>query len=102
MRISTTTPRYLFTVFAASKAALHSFAHTWTSALQHRKIRVRVLNWGGIATAAPDLLPPGAKEIYAEDGSLRETKMVTVPGINHLTWCAERRLRNDGHSLPVL
>ncbi len=60
------------TVCAASKAALRSFART------------------------------GAQEIYAEDGSLREAKMVTVPGINHLTWCAGRRLRNDGHSLPVL
>jgi len=83
------------TAYAASKAALRSFAHTWTSALQDRKIR-------GIATAAQDLLPPGAQEIYAEDDSLREAKMVTVPGINHLTWCAGRRLRNDGHSLPVL
>jgi NAD(P)-dependent dehydrogenase (short-subunit alcohol dehydrogenase family) len=90
------------TVCAASKAALGSFARTWTSALQDRKIRVNVLNPGGIATAAQDFLPPGAQEIYAEDGSLREAKMVTVPGINHLTWCAERRLRNDGHSLPVL
>ena len=79
-----------------------TFAHTWTSALPDRKIRVNVLNSGGIATAAPDLLPPGAQEIHAEDGSLREAKMVTVPGINHLTWCAGRRLRNDGHSLPVL
>jgi NAD(P)-dependent dehydrogenase (short-subunit alcohol dehydrogenase family) len=90
------------TVYAASKAALRSFAHTWTSALQDHKIRVNVLNSGGIATAAQDLLPPGAQEIYAEDGSLREeAKMVTVLGINHLTWCAGRRLRNDGHSLPV-
>jgi hypothetical protein len=79
-----------------------TFAHTWTSALPDRKIRVNVLNSGGIATAAPDLLSPGAQEIHAEDGSLREAKMVTVPGINHLTWCAGRRLRNDGHSLPVL
>ena len=90
------------TVWAASKAALRSFARTWTSALQDRKIRVNVLNPGGIATAAQDFLPPGAQEIYAEDGSLREAKMVTVSGINHLTWCAGRRLRNDGHSLPVL
>ena len=42
------------TVYAASKAALRSFAHTWTSALQDRKIRVNVLNSGGIATAAQD------------------------------------------------
>ena len=90
------------TVYAASKAALRSFARTWTSALQDRKIRVDVLNPGGITTAAQDFLPPAAQEIYAEDGCLREAKMVTVPGINHLTWCAGRRLRNDDHSLPVL
>jgi NAD(P)-dependent dehydrogenase (short-subunit alcohol dehydrogenase family) len=62
------------TVCAASKAALRSFAHTWTSALQDRKIRVNVLNSGGIATAAQDLLPPGAQEIYAEDDSLRKPR----------------------------
>ncbi len=85
------------TVCAASKAALRSFARTWTSALQDRKIRERAepgRDRHGSTT--------GAQEIYAEDGSLREAKMVTVPGINHLTWCAGRRLRNDGHSLPVL
>ena len=49
------------TVYAASKAALRSFARTWTAALQDRKIRVNVLNSGGIATAAQDLLPPGAR-----------------------------------------
>jgi Dehydrogenases with different specificities (related to short-chain alcohol dehydrogenases) len=90
------------TVCVASKAPLRSFPRTWTSALQDRKIRVNVLNSGGITTAAQDFLPPGAPEIYAESGSLREAKMVTVPGINHLTWCMGRRLRNDGHSLPVL
>lgn len=90
------------TMCAASKAALRSFPRTWTSALQDRKIRVNVLNPDGIATAAQDFLPPCAQEIYAEDGSLREAKMVTVPGINHLKWCAGRRLRNDGYSLPVL
>jgi NAD(P)-dependent dehydrogenase (short-subunit alcohol dehydrogenase family) len=62
------------TVYAACKAALRSLAHTWTSALQDRKIRVNVLNSGGIATAAQDLLPPGAQEIYAEDGSLRKPR----------------------------
>jgi NAD(P)-dependent dehydrogenase (short-subunit alcohol dehydrogenase family) len=90
------------TACVASKAALRSFPRTWTSALQDRKIRVNVLNSGGIATAAQDFLPPGAPEIYAEDGSLREAKMVTIPGINHLMWCIGRRLRNDGHSLSVL
>ena len=63
---------------------------------------MNVLNLGGIATAAQDFLPTGAQEIHAEDGSLREAKMVTVPGINHLTWCTGRRLRYDGHSLPLL
>jgi hypothetical protein len=42
--------------------------------LQDRKMRVNVLNSGGIATAAQDLLPPGAQEIYAEDDSLRKPR----------------------------
>ena len=62
------------TVRAASKLLLRSFARTWTSALQDRKIRVNVLNPGGIATAARDLLPPGAQVIYAEDGSYRKQR----------------------------
>jgi NAD(P)-dependent dehydrogenase (short-subunit alcohol dehydrogenase family) len=62
------------TVYAASKAALRSFAHTWTSALRDRKICANVLNSGGIAAAAQDLLPPDAQEIYAEDGSLRKLR----------------------------
>jgi len=49
------------TVYAASKAALRSFARTWISALQDRNTRVNVLNSGGIAAAAQDLLPPGAR-----------------------------------------
>jgi NAD(P)-dependent dehydrogenase (short-subunit alcohol dehydrogenase family) len=72
------------------------------SALQDRKIRVNLLNPGGIATPAQDFLPPGAQEVYAEDGSLREARVVTIPGVNHLTSCVGRRFRNDGHSLPVL
>jgi len=63
-----------FERYAGRKAALRSFPHTWTSALQDRKIRVNVLNSGGIATAAQHLLPPGAQEIYAEDGFLRKPR----------------------------
>ena len=40
------------TVYAASEAALLSFARTWTSALQDRKICVNVLSPGEIAMAA--------------------------------------------------
>jgi len=40
------------TVYAASEAALLSFARTWTSALQDRKIRVNVLSPGEIVMAA--------------------------------------------------
>jgi hypothetical protein len=50
------------------------FPRTWTSALQDRKIRVNVLNPGGIATAAQDFRPPGEQEIYAEDGFLRKPR----------------------------
>jgi len=44
-------------VYAASEAALLSFARTWTSALQDRKIRVNVLSPGEIAMAALFLTP---------------------------------------------
>lgn len=44
-------------VYAASKAALHSFARTWLVELQDRKIRVNVLSPGPIDTAAMQAAP---------------------------------------------
>lgn len=39
-----------FSVYAASKAAIRSFARSWTTDLKHRKIRVNALSPGTIAT----------------------------------------------------
>jgi NAD(P)-dependent dehydrogenase (short-subunit alcohol dehydrogenase family) len=50
------------TVYSASKAALRSFARTWTAELAGRGIRVNVLHPGSIDTASLDALPPEMKE----------------------------------------
>ncbi|WP_173129248.1 SDR family oxidoreductase [Kibdelosporangium persicum] len=50
------------TVYAASKAALRSFARTWTTDLKDRRIRVNVLNPGAIHTPAFDALPQEFKD----------------------------------------
>lgn len=45
------------TVYAASKAALRSFARTWTADLRDRRIRVNVLSPGAIGTPSFETLP---------------------------------------------
>ncbi|WP_280460006.1 SDR family NAD(P)-dependent oxidoreductase [Nocardia carnea] len=49
------------TVYAASKAALRSFARTWTTDLKERRIRVNVLSPGAIRTPSFETLPPQFK-----------------------------------------
>jgi NAD(P)-dependent dehydrogenase (short-subunit alcohol dehydrogenase family) len=49
-----------FSVYCASKAAVRSFARTWTVDLKERKIRVNVLSPGSIDTASLDVLPKEA------------------------------------------
>jgi len=51
-----------FGVYAASKAAVRSFARTWLVDLKDRRIRVNVLSPGPIDTPALDSLGPEAKE----------------------------------------
>jgi NAD(P)-dependent dehydrogenase (short-subunit alcohol dehydrogenase family) len=53
-----------FGVYNASKAAIRSFARTWTVDLKARKIRVNVLSPGPIDTGIFDDLPKGAKETF--------------------------------------
>jgi NAD(P)-dependent dehydrogenase (short-subunit alcohol dehydrogenase family) len=53
-----------FGVYNASKAAIRSFARTWTVDLKDRKIRVNVLSPGPIDTGIFDDLPKGAKETF--------------------------------------
>ena len=45
-----------FSVYSASKAAIRSFARTWTVDLIHRKIRVNALSPGPIDTPGIDVL----------------------------------------------
>lgn len=52
-------------VYAASKAALRSFAKTWTVDLKPRKIRTNVLSPGPIETAVFDGLGQEAKDNFA-------------------------------------
>jgi len=53
-----------FGVYAASKAAVRSFARTWLVDLKERKIRVNILSPGTIDTPALDPLGPQAKEFF--------------------------------------
>lgn len=53
-----------FGVYNASKAAVRSFARTWTVDLKARKIRVNVLSPGTIDTGIFDGLPKEAKEAF--------------------------------------
>jgi NAD(P)-dependent dehydrogenase (short-subunit alcohol dehydrogenase family) len=53
-----------FGVYNASKAAVRSFARTWTVDLKARNIRVNVLSPGTIDTAILDGMPREAKEAF--------------------------------------
>ncbi len=54
-----------FGVYAASKAAVRSFARTWLNDLKDRKIRVNVLSPGTIDTPILDPLGEDAKASFA-------------------------------------
>ncbi|MDL4777339.1 MULTISPECIES: SDR family oxidoreductase [Thermomonosporaceae] len=49
-------------VYSASKAALRSFARTWTADLKDRRIRVNLLSPGPIDTPATEGVPPEFRE----------------------------------------
>jgi NAD(P)-dependent dehydrogenase (short-subunit alcohol dehydrogenase family) len=53
-----------FGVYAASKAAVRSFARTWVNDLKDRKIRVNVISPGPIDTPILDPLGPDAKASF--------------------------------------
>src|ERR1700675_460407 len=53
-----------FGVYAASKAAVRSFARTWLVDLKERRIRVNILSPGTIDTPILDPLGPDAKEYF--------------------------------------
>jgi NAD(P)-dependent dehydrogenase (short-subunit alcohol dehydrogenase family) len=51
-----------FGVYSATKAAVRSFARTWTNELKERKIRVNVVSPGPIDTPGVDGLAPDAEQ----------------------------------------
>ena len=53
-----------FGVYSASKAAVRSFARSWTVDLKARRIRVNVLSPGTIETAIFDGIPKEAKDMF--------------------------------------
>ncbi|GAA4585809.1 SDR family oxidoreductase [Planotetraspora phitsanulokensis] len=53
------------TVYLASKAALRSFARTWTAELKDRDIRVNVISPGPIDTPGVEDLPEATKDLIA-------------------------------------
>jgi NAD(P)-dependent dehydrogenase (short-subunit alcohol dehydrogenase family) len=53
-----------FGVYAASKAAVRSFARTWLNDLKERKIRVNILSPGPIDTAIMEPLGADAREYF--------------------------------------
>ena len=55
-----------FSVYNASKAALRSFARTWTNDLKDRKIRVNLLSPGPIDTAAMEGVPEDMKKQFID------------------------------------
>ena len=52
------------TIYSASKAAIRSFARTWTVELKDRKIRVNTLSPGTIDTPILDVFPQEAKDFF--------------------------------------
>ena len=53
-----------FGVYAASKAALRSFARTWLNELKGRRIRVNVLSPGQVDTPDSQRLDPATREMF--------------------------------------
>ena len=53
-----------FGVYAASKAALRSFARTWLNELKGRKIRVDVLSPGRVDTPDSQRLDKATREMF--------------------------------------
>ncbi len=60
-----------FSVYSATKAAVRSFARSWTADLKGRKIRVNALSPGPIETPAFDKAAPTEGEPRADQGGLR-------------------------------
>src|SRR5438093_1085697 len=61
-----------FSIYSATKAAVRSFARTWTTDLKSRKIRVNAISPGVIPTPAYENTP-------LNDKVVRENMVATIP-----------------------
>jgi NAD(P)-dependent dehydrogenase (short-subunit alcohol dehydrogenase family) len=68
-----------FSVYNATKAAIRSFARTWTVDLKQRKIRVNAISPGSIDTPASRLSLSGLVQSEQLSEQLKKNLMSTVP-----------------------
>jgi NAD(P)-dependent dehydrogenase (short-subunit alcohol dehydrogenase family) len=68
-----------FSVYNATKAAIRSFARTWTVDLKQRKIRVNAISPGPIDTPASRLSLSGLVQSEQQSEQLRKSLVSTVP-----------------------
>jgi NAD(P)-dependent dehydrogenase (short-subunit alcohol dehydrogenase family) len=83
-----------FGVYAASKAAVRSFARTWLVDLKDRKIRVNILSPGTIDTPILDPLGPGRKGVLQVADTARrdwaaggDCNRSALPGFERFQFC---------------
>jgi NAD(P)-dependent dehydrogenase (short-subunit alcohol dehydrogenase family) len=85
-----------FGVYAASTAALRSFARTWLNELKGRKIRVNVLSPGPIAT-------PMQEEVLIKEAKEMFKSLIPRGKMGHISSQLEARFgsvpRCDAHSM---
>jgi NAD(P)-dependent dehydrogenase (short-subunit alcohol dehydrogenase family) len=68
-----------FSVYSATKAAVRSFARSWTVDLKQRKIRVNAISPGPIDTLASRLSLSGLVQSEQQSQQLRKKLVTTVP-----------------------
>jgi NAD(P)-dependent dehydrogenase (short-subunit alcohol dehydrogenase family) len=68
-----------FSVYSATKAAIRSFARSWTVDLKQRKIRVNAISPGPIDTPASRLSLRGLVQSEQMSEQLRKKLVTTVP-----------------------
>jgi len=68
-----------FSVYNATKAAIRSFARTWTVELKQRKIRINAISPGPIDTSASRLSLSGLVQSVQQSEQLKKNLVSTVP-----------------------
>ena len=63
-----------YSVYSATKAAVRSFARTWTTDLKERRIRVNAVSPGSIDT-------PGARDLLASSGVDEKRKKMIAESV---------------------